>query len=189
MQTETLDANGSWTGPVELYGEATGTPITVTFRFANGVVKEVPVTLIYRAGGSSGCPDPETPINISLTETVRAGDLKPGDTIYTMNEQTLEYGYYTVLQADLDQQPKLLLEFDNRATITVSNSHKFLLESGEFASIRDLRSGARLKTLTGIAVLEKLTKLGRGDVIRFEIDQAHTYLAAGFVSHNTSRKM
>ncbi len=82
-----------------------------------------------------------------------------------------------------------MLEFGNGETITVSNSHKFLLESGEFASIRDLRSGARLKTLTGIAVLEKLTKLGRGDVIRFEIDQAHTYLAAGFVSHNTSRKM
>lgn len=48
FRTITLSSNGSWSGTVELFGEPTGTPIPITFRFANGVVKEVQVTLVYR---------------------------------------------------------------------------------------------------------------------------------------------
>ena len=183
----TLDTNGSATsiiGPFSLLGTVN---LDFTFR-ATGNVRRVTFTIVQTpvtvGGGAEGCPDPQTPISISPTESRLAGELAVGDLIYTVHEHRLEYGYYAITHAELVEEPKLRVTFDTGKSITVSLSHKFLQAGEIWTSARDLRQGSSVQTVEGSATVTSLAKMGVGYVVRLEVDQAHTYVANGFISHN-----
>ena len=165
---------------------------TITFRFlGSGNIKTfafiVPNSRRPADRPGPGCPDPATPILISPGATIPAADIEVDTMIYTCHEMTLEYGYYRVIHKQIVQQPKLKFHFDNGTDLTVSLSHRFLLNNNQWTTARDIRTGMILKTFTGQAEITSISKLGLGDVVQLEIDQAHTYIANGFVSHNVKQ--
>lgn len=157
-----------------------------TFR-GTGHVRTVSFNISQRpatGGAGSGCPDPLTLIHISPDRTQTADSLQVGDYIYTVHEQTLEYGYFAITHAEIIEQPKLGIVFDNGTELIVSLSHKFLVPGGLWVSAHDLRPGHQVESMTGAVNITTLIKHGVGPVVKLEVDQAHTYIAAGMISHN-----
>lgn len=141
----------------------------------------------FNGGGvpGGGCPDPDTPILISASASVRAGSLIVGDYIYTMHETSKEYGMYKVLNAELVDQPKLRFTFKDGTSVVVSNTHRFLMGNDIWNSAFNLLAGESIKAIDGVKTIANITSVGIGPVVKFEIEDAHTYISAGLLSHNT----
>lgn len=144
-------------------------------------------------GPGIGCVDPETLVSITPTETKKAGDIKIGDTLYTVHEKTLEYGNFKVVDARIIRQPKLLVSFDDGSKIRLSDTHKFLLFDNSWKQMFDLNVGAQIKTAYGVnkngyKTISKIEEIGEGDVVLLTVDEAHTYISDGLISHNIKAK-
>ena len=143
----------------------------------------------YDAGGDDlsfggGCPDPQTPIMISPTESKPAGELKVGDIIYTMHETLRTYGYYKVLNAEIVQQPKLRFVFDDDTSIVVSTTHRFLMSSDQWEFAFKQNAGDIIKGVDGNKTIARVEPVEEGSVVKFEIEDAHTYISGSLISHN-----
>lgn len=136
------------------------------------------------SGGGGGCPDPETLIYIKKDVQTFAGSIKVGDFVYTIHETTGEYGEYEVVHAELIEQEKLLIIFDDNTEIKVSDTHKFLMIDGEWKQSYKLLIGDSIRGIDFNKVIKSIDKIGIGLVIKFEINDAHTYISAGLISHN-----
>jgi hypothetical protein len=138
-------------------------------------------------GTAGGCVDPNVMVLLAGGGQVRAGDLRVGDMLHTLHEDTFVYGDFPVEFVEIIQQPKVEAVFDNQKII-VSTTHKFLTADGVWKQMRDLAvgdvvraAGGDTKTLTGV------TTLGEGPVVKMTVTDAHTYIADGLVSHNKAR--
>lgn len=135
------------------------------------------------------CVDPETLISISSSQATKAGDLKVGDHVYTMHENTFKYGTYEVVHAETVTQPKLAVTFDDGSVIKVSTSHKFLLTNDDWQRADALEIGDKVRAADGIndkgfKAVASIESIGDGPVVHLTIDDAHTYISDGLVSHN-----
>ena len=142
---------------------------------------------IIRTGGSrggGGCPDPLTPINITEELAVLAGNLNVGDTVYTMHETTKEFGFFKVLEATPITEEKLRISFTDETEIIVSDSHKFLMANDEWKRSYSLVEGDSIKGYVEDKTIANIESIGVGTVIKFEIEDAHTYISNGLISHN-----
>lgn len=133
---------------------------------------------------TTGCPDPNTPILTSPTSSVPAGSLVVGDYIYTAHETTRVYGYYKVLHAEIVEQPKLCFTFEDGSDIIVSTTHRFLMSTNLWDSAFNLVASDSAASIDGNKPIVDITPIGTGPVVKFEIEDAHTYISAGFISHN-----
>lgn len=136
----------------------------------------------YSAGGG-GCPTPDMLIMINEHTWIKAGLLNIGDYVYTKHEKTGEWGKYRVTLADRVVQPVLAVKIGEKS-VEVSESHKFLLSTGEYVKISDIEEGTLIQTIDGDLPLVSKTSIGDTEVIKLEIDQAHTYVVEGIHSHN-----
>lgn len=140
-------------------------------------------------GGPGSCVDPLTPIYITETITKQAGDIVVGDTVFTVHEKTLEYGSFKVVAAEIIKEPKLLVTFDDKSEMKVSDTHKFLLSDGSWKEMYLLDKGAQVQTMRGInakgyKTITNIEEIGDGDVVMLTVEEAHTYIADGLISHN-----
>jgi hypothetical protein len=139
-------------------------------------------------GGAGGCVDPNVMVLLADGGQVRAGDLRVGDMLHTLHEDTFVYGNFPVEFVEIIQQPKVEAGFDDNQKIIVSTTHKFLTADGVWKQMRDLVIGDVVRA-TGDAT-KKLTSvktLGEGPVVKMTVTDAHTYIADGLVSHNKAR--
>lgn len=193
-----LDASGNFTvtsGPfndvrlwtLTLLFDATKHERTVSFTIQQrptgdaGSGEPPPVNL---PGYGGACPDPATLIMITANESKAAGELKLGDMIWTMHEHSHEYGYFKVTHAEEVEQPKVKFIFDDDSHVIVSLSHRFLGVNSQWVEARALRHGDQIESLNKAKRVISIEKQGVGTVIKLEIDQAHTYIANGCISHN-----
>lgn len=140
-------------------------------------------------GGDGDCVDPKTHVLLADGSEVQAGSLKVGDVVHTLHEDTFEYGDFEVVYAETIQQPKSIVKFTDGSEITTSLSHKFLLVNREWKRVDELKEGDAIETAPnvnaeGFKVVASLEQIGTGDVVKLTIDQAHTYISDGLVSHN-----
>jgi hypothetical protein len=162
------------------------TEIDLVFSYSAPITSS---TYSYSAasGGSyssiSGCPTPNMLIAISEHAWIKAGLLNVGDYVYTKHELTGEYGNYQVTHTERSIQPVLLVTVGNK-TVEVSESHKFLTADGKYISISDLELGELIQTVDGDLPLISKEFIGNMEIVKLEIDQAHTYIVEGIHSHN-----
>jgi len=173
-QPFTIDLAGATTS-----GNTTITEIDLVFSYT------APVTsTTYTYSGSSGaCPTPNMLIAISEHAWIKAGDLKVGDYVYTKHETTGEFGNYQVTHAERLIQPVLSVNIGSKL-VEVSDTHKFLTAAGEYVSISDLAIGDLIQTVDGDLPLISKESIGKKEIVKLEIDQAHTYIVEGLHSHN-----
>lgn len=157
----------------------------------SGTVQQLNETrLITLQADSYACTDPSTPILLTREGLTKlAGELVAGDSIYTMHEATRDWGYYTITHAEIVTQPKALVTFDDGSTIHASLSHKFYLGKNIWKNIFNLVVGDQIATSTSgfKRTIVSIEETGQGDVVSLEVENAHTYIANGLISHNHKR--
>lgn len=135
---------------------------------------------IYGAG--YGCVIPETDILIAPEITRKADNFQVGDTVYTQHETTKTWGYYKVAAIERKEQPILNISTD-KGDIRCSTSH-LLSRKEEFVKAEDLFIGDVISHIEGDATITDIVSEEVSTVIDFTIEEAHTYIAAGFIAHN-----
>lgn len=135
---------------------------------------------IYGAG--YGCVVPETDILIAPEITRKADNFQVGDTVYTQHETTKVWGYYKVAALERKEQPILNISTD-KGGIRCSTTH-FLFRDDKFVKAEELIVGDIISHIEGAATITDIVSEDVSTVIDFTIEDAHTYVAAGFIAHN-----
>jgi hypothetical protein len=139
-------------------------------------------------GADGGCVDPDVLILMQDGSNKRAGDVAIGDLVHSPHEHTLVYGDFKVTAADVITQPKLLVKFFDGTSIKVSDSHKFLMADDTWKQMLNIKLGDEVKGISNNKKILGMEYIGDGDVIKFNIDEAHTYVSEGLVSHNSKKE-
>ena len=156
-----------------------------------------PSTSSVGGGGTSansgadgeGCVDPATLILLANGTKIPAGKLKVGDFLHTLHEDTFVYDDFEVVYVKTVQQPKNIVTFTDGHNLTASDSHKFLMSNRTWKRVDALEAGDTIETAKGVnsdgfKTVAKIEAIGLGDVVKLTIDNAHTYVSEGLVSHN-----
>ena len=129
------------------------------------------------------CPSPEMLILLSNGEQKQAGDLQVSDEVKTQHETTMEWGNFKVTHTEIIPNAKRLnIKLDGKDFIC-SLDHKFYKDSA-WVDAKDIKVG---DVLSGKAVTE-IAEHSTGDVVQITVDDAHTYICEGVLSHNKSPK-
>ena len=149
----------------------------------------IPPVLQLGTGGIGGCIDPNTGILVSPNQSKLAAHLAQGDIIYTMHEITKEFGYFAISHYELIQQPKLLIKLSDLSEIFVSTTHRFYLGSDNWEFAKNLVQGDKVYSMGGLLDIISIEYKGVGEVIKLEVEEAHTYVANNIISHNVKNEL
>jgi len=132
-----------------------------------------------RRKSKKSCPDPSMLILMANGSQKRAGDLMIGDLIKTNHEKDMKLGEYKVEYVNVVSDiPKTKLTFDE-SVIVCSLTHKFYVDddwkAAEDMVIGDKVSGQKLISIDNVE---------DGDVVHITVEDAHTYICEGLLSHN-----
>lgn len=138
-------------------------------------------TKVTPGGTVTTCPSPEMLILLSSGEQRKAGDLQIGDEVKTQHETTMEWGNFKVTHAEIIPNAKRLnIKLDGKDFIC-SVDHKFY-KDGAWVDAKDIKVGDVLSDKSVTDIAEHST----GDVVQITVDDAHTYICEGVLSHNKS---
>ena len=129
------------------------------------------------------CPDPNTLILLSDGSQKRAGDLQVGDVVRTQHEDTLEWGEHKVTYVEITEAEKLVLTFEHVEFIC-STSHKFYVEGKGWTEVNQMEVGDFVVGLEQSHKLLEVRDSSYGDVVVIQVEDAHTYISEGLLSHN-----
>jgi len=129
--------------------------------------------------GGGGCPDPMMLILMANGSQKRAGDLMVGDLIKTNHEKDMKLGEYKVEYVNvLNNREKAKFIFEE-SEIVCSLTHKFYVDNdwkeADDMVIGDEVSGQKLISIEDVE---------DGDVVHITVEDAHTYICQGLLSHN-----
>ena len=128
---------------------------------------------------SGGCPDPNMFILMANGSQKRAGDLMVGDLIKTNHEKDLKLGEYKVEYVNvLNNRQKAKFTFDE-SVIVCSLTHKFYVDN-DWKEAKDMVIGDEVSGQKLISI----ESVEDGDVIHITVEDAHTYICEGLLSHN-----
>lgn len=130
------------------------------------------------------CPAPEMQIMLADKTHKSAGDLKVGEKVLTQHEHTLEWGAYPVIYKELIPNAKRVkVSFDD-AEFIGSWDHKFFVSVDNWVTIKNLKAG----DIVGGKVVKSIEDFDEGPVVFLTIENAHTYVCQGVLSHNKSKE-
>jgi hypothetical protein len=128
------------------------------------------------------CPAPEMRILLANGDLKAAGELQVGDVVKTQHENTLAWGEHPVTHVSLvPDASRLKFTFDD-GKFVCSLDHKFFKAANEWVTAKDVIPGDMLSGKT----VRSIEQTSVGDVVRITIDNAHTYICEGLLSHNKS---
>ena len=128
---------------------------------------------------SGGCPDPMMLILMANGSQKRAGDLKVGDLIKTNHEKDMKLGEYKVEYVNvLNNREKAKFTFE-KSEIVCSLTHKFYVDD-DWKEAKDMKIGDEVSGQKLISIED----VEDGDVVHITVEDAHTYICEGLLSHN-----
>jgi len=129
--------------------------------------------------GSAGCPDPMMLILMANGSQKRAGDLMVGDLIKTNHEKDMKLGEYKVEYVNvLSNREKAKFTFEENE-IVCSLTHKFYVDN-DWKEAKDMVIGDEVSGQKLISI----ENVENGDVVHITVEDAHTYICEGLLSHN-----
>ena len=167
-------------------------PAGQTYRFigfqADGTVQTTtvakpsadPITTFTTGGGS--CPSPEMEILMHDGTTMKAGDIKVGMEVLTRHETTDELGVWPVTAVSMAEDERWIIKFDDGREFIGTFNHRMLTPDG-WLEINKMSAG---QTVIGSPNGDVVSAqpYDRGPVVKITVDQAHTYISQGLLSHN-----
>jgi hypothetical protein len=113
-----------------------------------------------------------------------AGELQVGDEVRTAHEKDFTIGNYKVTRVEIVDSPIVKVNFEGKS-ITCSPSHKFYSETDDtWTSAKDLKEDDRVSLEDGEITFVSRQQMPDGKVVSITVDDAHTYICEGFLSHN-----
>jgi hypothetical protein len=136
-------------------------------------------------GETSGrsCPAPWIKITMADGGLVNAGDIKPGMLVYTRHETTGQWGNFPVIAVEQGEDTRWAVLFEGGAEFVGTYNHRVMTDK-EWTEIQHLRAGDKVVQHEGFAVVKTVKYLDHGPVVKIEVQDAHTYLSEGVLSHN-----
>ena len=133
------------------------------------------------------CPTPDMLILLADNSQKPAGEIEVGDMVYTAHEDSRNWGEYKVTHKEISTDSIVKVNFDIKS-ITCSPSHKlFSYNRDEWLEVDKLEEGDEVLTDTGVKARWISTEpQGSGDVVVLTVEDAHTYVCEGLLSHNKS---
>ena len=133
-------------------------------------------------GGGGGCPAPEMEILMHDGTTVPAGDIKPGMMVLTRHETTDELGQWPVTAVSMMEDERWIVKFEDGREFIGTFNHRMLTTDG-WLEINKMTVGQTvIGQPNGIVASAEL--YDQGPVVKITVDQAHTYISQGLLSHN-----
>ncbi len=114
---------------------------------------------------------------------VNAGDIKPGMMVYTRHETTGEWGNFPVTAVEQGEDTRWAVLFEGGAEFVGTYNHRVMTDK-EWTEIQHLQPGDKVVQHKGFAVVKSAAHLDHGPVVKIEVQDAHTYLSEGVLSHN-----
>jgi hypothetical protein len=141
--------------------------------------------VVMGGGETSGrsCPAPWIKITMADGGVVKAGDIKPGMMVYTRHETTGEWGNFPVTAVEQGEDTRWAVLFEGGAEFVGTYNHRVMTDK-EWTEIQHLRAGDKVVQHEGFAVVKTVKYLDHGPVVKIEVQDAHTYLSEGVLSHN-----
>ena len=131
-----------------------------------------------------GCPIPSSQILLADGSSKAAGDLKVGDKLDTLHEHSLERDIHEVTYVEIIDSEVLCLTFEGK-TFHCSPTHKFYLSQQKaWIEAKDLVKGQKVLQLDDDIEFIDAKKIDDGKVVVIKVDEAHTYICEGVLSHN-----
>lgn len=168
----------------EIYTNSSQSGSLTSSSFIKAASEYIYITVTCEVGPGPSCPTPEMLIYIGENEWKTAGELVIGDLVYTQHQHTNEWGYYEVTFVKRAIEKNIISTFIGDKEIKVSDLHRFLTPSGEYLHIKDLSVGDLVETLGGPMEIKSKKDLGSMEVVKIEVNDAHTYVLEGVISHN-----
>jgi hypothetical protein len=131
------------------------------------------------------CPAPETLILLADGTTKPAGALVVGDVVRTRHEVTGEWGDYPVAAVSLHDSERLRVALHDGRELVASPDHR-VFSHGAFRHIRHLAPQFMVEGAAPGRVVA-VEPAAFGPVVQITVDDAHTYVSAGLLSHNAKR--
>lgn len=134
-------------------------------------------------GGGGTCPVHETPVLLADGESIRAGGLCVGMRVWTMHEETLEWGAAIVSAVSSHFSECLTLALEDGRELVASPNHRVYVRAVGWREIASLAPGDEIVGAMPAKVRE-VTRAGRRGVMKVTVDRAATFVTAGILSHN-----
>lgn len=116
-------------------------------------------------GGSHMCVVENAMILMADRSLKEAGSLKVGDRVRTKHEETMRWGSYRVSAVAIVERPVFKVRLKGRELVA-SEGHRLWVDG----------AWVRIETLG--------TEAGTARVVQITVDDAHTYISNGILSHN-----
>ena len=170
---KTADTTPTVTGTNPVAGtQRTNTDGTVEYADGKGGWSSVnPVT----------CPAPEIPIEMADGTLRAAGELAVGDRVRVWDEQAQAFGEDVVSATSPSTNLRMWVVLDNSQCGRFAANHRILGEDGAWVELQAMSPGLRLHG--GVTVVGTIPD-GVGPVVQLTVENTHTYVALGVVSHN-----
>ena len=130
-----------------------------------------------------GCPAPWMRIQLADGTSIAAGELKVGMKVKTHDEKTMELGDFEVTQVQLLRDAKRLEIKFAHIDFVCSIDHKFY-SKGNWVVASELMVGDKVGQEPGEFEILDISEYDYGDVVLITVDEAHTYICEGILSHN-----
>ncbi len=123
---------------------------------------------------SGNIPDMEILLAGGVTKAAK--DLKVGDKVETLHQDTLKKGEHEVTYVRIIESPLLSLNLSGK-TFTCAEEDRFYSTNRKgWLHATDLVKGDKISKLDGEVEFEGSTKIGKGQSVELTIDEAHTYI-------------
>lgn len=131
------------------------------------------------------CVTPEMGILMSDGSLKRAGDLREGDFVRTRHETTGEWGDHRIIHASHHSSERVCVVFTNGRGLACSPGHRVSV-AGEWREVAGLQPG---EVVDGPepSTVSHLNTIPAGPVVLLTVEDAHTYVADGCLSHNAKK--
>jgi len=129
------------------------------------------------------CPAPWMMIELMGGISRPAGEIKPGMYVKTNHEVTMDLGTYMVTHVESVQDcPRIQIEFEH-VDFVCSLTHKFYMD-GKWVNAEDLEVGDMVGLAPRQYEVLGISEFEDGEVIKLTVEEAHTYVCEGLLSHN-----
>ena len=184
---------------IEIYGTPTNLALTAAavkslFGWVSGVIK---LTYGYSKcssncacdadcgcdadGCGTYCPGPDVPLLMADGTEKLAGNMVVGDVVLAWNEVTQTLSPRKVTSVKLDHNTRMAVTFSSGRSGEFAANHRFLTNEHKWVELRALKLGDILST--GVSVRD-IVLTGNGPVVAITVEDLHTYITLGVVSHN-----
>ena len=131
-----------------------------------------------------GCPIPGMKILLSDGSSKLIEEIKVGDEVDTLHEKTLKRGQHKVTEIEEVKTELLSLNFSGQI-FKCAPTHQFhFADKKEWVKAKDLTQGDKVLLLEGEKEFTELEEIEKGTGIHLTVDEAHTFICDGILSHN-----